>query len=147
MTPPIRLLITKMIKAPRTRVYEAWTDPELMKRWLAPGEFHAPSATSDVQVGGSFRIEMEGMMHGRPTKGVASGIYRELVPGERIVLTWNWAGDYSPPETLITVEFREVDGGTEVRLTQEGFAEEQHRAGFEGGWQSAFEKLSRAIAI
>lgn len=146
MNEPVRLTITKIIKARRARLFEAWTNPDLMKLWLAPGELVAPGATSDARVGGGFTIQMEGMMRGRFTKGVASGVYRQLVPHELIVLTWNWAGDYSPPETLITVRFRDVDGGTEVTLTQEGFADEQHKGGYEAGWHSAFEKLSKASA-
>jgi len=146
MPETIKLQLTKFIKAKRTRVFEAWTDPELMRLWLAPGELRAPSATSDPVVGGRFTITMEGMMRGSFTKGVASGVYRQIVPHELIVLSWNWAGDYSPPETLITVRFRDVDGGTEVQLLQEGFADAQHKGGYEGGWRSAFEKLVLAIA-
>jgi uncharacterized protein YndB with AHSA1/START domain len=144
MSEPQRLTITRIFKAKRARLFEAWTNPDLMKRWLAPGELVAPSAVSDAKVGGSFTIQMEGMMRGRFTKGVASGIYKQLVPNELVVLTWNWAGDYTPPETLITVKFRDVDGGTEVTLTQEGFGDEQHRSGYEAGWHSAFGKLSKA---
>ncbi len=145
MSEPIKLTITKIIKAKRERVFEAWTNPDMMKLWLAPGELIAPSARSDPRVGGSFTLHMEGMMRGSYTKGVASGIYKELVQNELVVLTWNWAGDYQPPETIITVKFKDVDGGTEVTLMQEGFGDEQHKAGYEGGWHSAFEKLSKAI--
>jgi len=145
MNESLTLTITRIIKAKRARLFEAWTDPSLMTRWLAPGELVAPHASSDARVGGRFTIQMEGMMHGRPTKGVASGIYQQIVADELIVLTWNWAGDYSPPETLITVRFRDVEGGTEVTLTQEGFGDEQHKAGYEGGWHSAFEKLAKAV--
>lgn len=144
MSEPIRLTMTKIIKAKRARVFEAWINPDLMRLWLAPGELVAPSAESDARVGGSFTIHMEGMMHGRFTKGVASGIYKQLVPNELVVLTWNWTGDYTPPKTLITVRFKDVEGGTEVTLTQEGFGDEQHKTGYEAGWHSAFEKLSRA---
>jgi len=145
MNEPIRLSVTKVIKAKRARVFEAWTNPDLMKLWLAPGELKAPSAEADPRVGGKFTIQMEGMMRGSFTKGVASGVYKKLVPNEMVVLTWNWAGDYKPPETLITVTFRDVDGGTEVTLVQEGFGDEQHKAGYEGGWHSAFEKLAKAV--
>lgn len=137
------LKMTTVIKASRARVYAAWTDPELMRLWLAPGELKSTSAQSNPVVGGTFTIPMEGMMRGSPIKGVASGVFRELVPHELIVLTWNWAGDYSPPETLITVRLRDVPGGTEVQLLQEGFADAQHRGGYEAGWHSAFEKLAR----
>lgn len=78
-------------------------------------------------------------------KGVASGIYKQIIPNELLVLTWNLAGDYQPLETLITVSFKDVDGGTEITLTQEGFGDEQRRSGYEGGWHTAFEKLARVV--
>jgi uncharacterized protein YndB with AHSA1/START domain len=145
MNEPMILSITRIIKARRARVFEAWTNPELMKLWLAPGELTAPSAEADPRVGGRFTIAMEGMMRGRYTKGVASGTYQQIIPDELVVLTWNWTGDYAPPETVITVAFRDVEGGTEVSLTQQGFADEQHRSGYEGGWYSAFDKLSGVL--
>lgn len=137
------LTMTTVIKASRTRVYEAWTRPELMRLWLAPGDLQAAGAQGNPVVGGTFTIPMEGMMRGSYIKGVASGVFRQLVPHELVVLTWNWAGDYSPPETLITVRLSEVPGGTQVHLLQEGFADAQHRGGYEAGWHSAFEKLAR----
>ncbi len=137
------LKMTTVIKASRARVFAAWSQAELMHLWLAPGELKATRADVNPVVGGAFSIPMEGMMGGRHISGVASGVFRELVPHELVVLTWNWAGDYSPPETLITVRLRDVPGGTEVQLLQEGFADAQHRGGYEAGWHSAFEKLAR----
>ncbi|MDB5763677.1 MAG: gstF [Herminiimonas sp.] len=145
MSDSLKLQITKIIKSKRARVFEAWTNADLMKQWLAPGELISPSAKSEPKVGGSFTLQMEGMMRGSFTKGVASGIYKQIIPNELVVLTWNWVGDYQPPETLITVTFKDVEGGTEITLTQEGFADEQHKGGYAGGWQSAFEKLSKAL--
>ncbi|MHB8422970.1 MAG: SRPBCC family protein [Leptospirales bacterium] len=145
MSNPIKLTMTKIIKAKRSKVFEAWANPDMMKLWMAPGELIIPSVRNDAIVGGSFTIHMEGMMRGRFTKGVASGVYKELIPNELVVLTWNWVGDHNTPETLITVKFKDVGEGTEVTLIQEGFADEQHKAGYEGGWLSAFEKLSIAL--
>ena len=140
------LQMTKVIKAKRSRVFLAWTEADLMKLWLAPGEFTAPSANSDPKEGGQFSIQMEGMMNGRFTTGVASGVFKQIIPNELVVLTWNWAGDYQPPETVITVSFKDVDGGTEINLTQVGFGDDAHKSGFTAGWQTAFEKLALAIA-
>ncbi len=145
MSEPVQLRMTTVIKAKRSRVFEAWTNAELMKQWLAPAELTAPTANSDPRVGGAFTIQMEGMMRGSFTKGVASGIYQQIIPDELLVLTWNWAGEYQPPETVITVAFRDVPGGTEINLIQEGFADAQHRSGYEGGWHSAFSKLSKIV--
>ena len=145
MSEPIKLQMSIVIKAKRSRVFEAWVNANLIKQWLAPGELTAPSATSDPRVGGTFTIQMEGMMHGSFIKGVASGIYKQIVPDELIVLTWNWAGDFQPPETVIRVSFKDVAEGTEINLVQEGFGDEQHKSGYENGWHSVFAKLSKAV--
>jgi len=145
MEEPIRLQMTKVIKAKRARVFDAWTNADLMKQWFAPGELIARSASSDPKEGGAFTISMEGMMGGRFTKGVASGLYKQIIPDELLVLTWNYVGDYQPPETVITVSFKDGAGGTEIALTQEGFGDEQHRSGYEGGWHTQFEKLSKVV--
>lgn len=147
MSNPLDLHLTKFIKAERSKVFEAWTSADVMKQWLSPGELISPKAASDPKIGGAFTIEMEGMMYGKFTKGIASGTFKELVPDELVVLTWNWAGGYSPPETVITVTLKDVEGGTELTLTQTGFADEQHRGGYEAGWHSAFEKLSKFIDL
>ena len=54
------LTLQRVIDAPVQRVYAAWTDPELLKQWLAPGNAVASRAVADVAVGGTFLIEMRG---------------------------------------------------------------------------------------
>ena len=73
MSEPIKLQMTKTIKAERSKVFEAWTKADLMKQWLAPGDLIAPSASSDPKEGGAFTIHMEGIMGDHFTKGIASG--------------------------------------------------------------------------
>jgi len=145
MSDSLELHLTKVIKAKRSRVFAAWTEAELMRQWLAPGELISPRATSDPRVGGNFIIHMEGMMGEKFTRGIASGTFEEIVPNERLVFTWNWEGDYRPPQTVITVSLRDVDGGTELTLSQVGFGDEGHQSGYSAGWESAFAKLRTII--
>ena len=56
--PNIYLTLRRVIDAPVQRVYAAWTDPELLRQWLAPGNAVASRAVADVAVGGAFLIEM-----------------------------------------------------------------------------------------
>lgn len=119
---PIRM----HLKAGRERVFAAWTEPELLVRWWGPGA----EAEVDLRVGGRYRLSMQfdwGPM-------VCVGEYREIVPPERLVFTFRWEGDPSGEETLVTLTLREVEGGTELVLRHEGFADaavaENHRAGW-----------------
>ena len=74
---------------------------------------------------------------------VASGVYREIEPPRRLVFTWRWEDGEGPKEgeTLVTVELHERDGGTELVLTHERFADTDARDGHEQGWTSALNRL------
>src|ERR1700676_4821896 len=56
--PTFMLTQTRVIRAPRTRIYEAWTNPEILQQWFGPVGKHCPSASVDLRVGGAYRIEM-----------------------------------------------------------------------------------------
>ena len=83
------LTLRRVIDAPVQRVYAAWTDPELLKQWLAPGNAVASRAVAHVAVGGTFLIEMRGTDGQR---WLARGLYREVAPLRRLVHTWRWEG-------------------------------------------------------
>jgi uncharacterized protein YndB with AHSA1/START domain len=146
--PVLRLQLSRIIPAERARVYAAWTRPELMAQWFAPGHMTCPSVTSDLQPGGAYRVEMAGSMDGSDAAkdgvvtAVASGAYVEIIPGQK--LQYTWTGSWAPEEeTLITVEFNDVEGGTEVRLTHERFSSMESLRGHQHGWDLALPKLAR----
>ncbi len=72
------LTLRRVIDAPVQRVYAAWTDPELLRQWLAPGSAVASRAIADVAVGGTFLIEMRGSNGQRwLARGVTSDLMEE----------------------------------------------------------------------
>ena len=118
-------------------VYAAWTDPEILRQWLAPGDAVAVRATAEVTVGGAFLVEMRGP-DGR--RWVTRGRYREVVPNRRLVHTWCWDG--SDVESLVTVEFEaESTGSTRLTLTHSRFARAEARDEHERGWLDCLAKL------
>lgn len=134
-----RLVVKRTFNAPVERIYSAWTDPEKMKRWLAPGDMTVPSAEADVSVGGRYRVQMSeaGSDCAFHTTG---GVYREVVPNERLVFTWQWEG--SDLETLVTLEFKGLSaGGTELTLIHEGFDSEDTRNKHGQGWEGCLANL------
>ena len=138
----IYLTLHRVINAPVETVYAAWTDPEVLRRWLAPGNAGVARAVADVVVGGTILIEMHGA-DGR--RWLTRGVYREVVPHRRLVHTWCWEG--SDIETLVTVEFEpELAGRTRLTLTHSRFAQVEARDEHEQGWIGCLAKLEELWA-
>jgi uncharacterized protein YndB with AHSA1/START domain len=98
------------IRAPAAAVYEMFTDPEKLVRWIGI------RALLEPRPGGSFRFEL---LPGE----FCSGRYVELVPGRRVVFTWGWesgAMSVEPGSTTVEVDLDEHDGVTRLRLTHRG---------------------------
>jgi uncharacterized protein YndB with AHSA1/START domain len=136
-TEDLKLQITRTIKARRQRVFDSWTNPDLMQRWFAPGAMTVADASADLRVGGQYRVEMrgaDGFVH------VASGTYTRIIPNE--LLSFTWGGSCDPQaDTLVTVQFKDVDGGTELILTHEHFPSPEAMAKHEHGWIGCLDKL------
>ena len=139
------LTVKRRLKAPPAKVFAAWTDPEKIKRWMGPGEIVAQRVEADARVGGRYRVEMHGPSG--PAHNV-SGIYREIIPNEKLVFTWSWdpAPGEEPHESLVTVLLTPDAGGTLLTLIHEHLFDEESRTGHEGGWNGAFDKLERLVA-
>ena len=112
------LTVKRRLKAPPAKVFAAWTDPEKIKRWMGPGEIVAQRVEVDARVGGRYRVEMHGPSG--PAHNV-SGIYREIIPNEKLVFTWSWdpAPGEEPHESLVTVLLKPDAGGTLLTLIHE----------------------------
>lgn len=125
------LRITRVIRADRQAVWDAWTQPEQMKRWACPAPGGVESITTDLRVGGSFDLRMN--VDGNPHN--AFGTYREVDPPSRLVYTWDWREEEAAMgETVVTVEFNVVEGGTEVVLVHDGFPAVEAKTAHEEGW-------------
>jgi uncharacterized protein YndB with AHSA1/START domain len=136
----VKVEIRKVLDAPRDRVWRAWTDPEELKRWWGPGAFTTPDASVDLRPGGRYVLVMLPPGANEPMR--LAGTYREVVPPERLVYTWRWeSGNPDTTESLVTVEFRDLGGRTEVTLTHDGFAEGAPLEMYSVGWEGGFEKL------
>ena len=145
MSENVKLQLKQFIKAKPEKCFEAWTNPELMKKWYAPGEMFVPKASSDPKVGGSYLVEMKGEMNGQQVNPTAEGKYTKIIPNELVAFTWKWQHD-SGPETLVTVEFKAVDGGTEVILTHERFPSSDARDRHQHGWNGCLVNLAKFLS-
>lgn len=134
------LRLTKTISASPEDVFQAWTRPEHMRNWCCPDPTADVDVHVDLRVGGAYSIRM-GFDEGAHT---AVGVYKEIDPPNRLVYTWDWKdGDHHMGvETIVTVAFTEVDGGTQVTLTHEGFPAVEPKVGHEEGWTVCLERLA-----
>jgi glutathione S-transferase len=137
------LTLSRLIRAPREKVFDAFVKPDMMKRWMAPRGMSLPEVAAEAKAGGRYSVTM------RARDGeafTAAGTYREVQRPERLVYTWQWQGSQMPPvETLITVTFTEKDGGTEVRMTHSGFPDAGMRDSHQGGWNSSLNRLADSL--
>ncbi|MGB9333471.1 MAG: SRPBCC family protein [Candidatus Acidiferrales bacterium] len=106
------IAMTRTLDAPRELVFDAWTKPELLKRWLyGPDDWPFAVCEVDLRVGGALRFEWR---HRGGGIMALSGVYREIVPFERLVFTEVFDEDWTGGETLVTMTFIEHDGKTTV---------------------------------
>ena len=145
------LTITRIINAPRERVFAAWTDPDHLHRWWGAHDgFTAPIVEVDLRPGGRYRFGMQDPEQAHPYIG--GGEYREVNPPEKLVFTWVWEkmpldiSDWVPPVTLVTVEFFDRDGATEIVLTHELFTDEHMRDEHNNGWGGCIDRLEQYLA-
>ncbi len=130
--------IRRLIRAPRQRVYDAWTKAEEVKAWHAPGPLTVSLAEMDVRPGGAYRIHMlapDGKEHR------AFGVFREVDPPRRVVYTWGWDGDHPVKDSVVTIEFHERGDATEVVLTHAGILDEKERTDHASGWTAILDKF------
>jgi uncharacterized protein YndB with AHSA1/START domain len=136
------LTIKRRIKAPPAKVFAAWIEPEKVKRWMGPGAVTAAHAECDARVGGRYRWLMktpQGEEHD------VSGVYREVVPNEKLVFTWAWK-TAPEQESLVTVLLKPDGDGTLLTVTHEQFVDEETRDGHRQGWDGALDKFEKFVA-
>jgi uncharacterized protein YndB with AHSA1/START domain len=137
--------IKRFIKAPRDRVYAAWSDPAQLKQWFGPEGIRTDDLTADVRVGGKFRWDIT---TAEGEKMTCRGEYRELQPDRKIVFTWQWDDDetWKNHTSIVTVELEDRAGETELRLLHEQLPNLESRDGHTGGWNSALDKLEKLFS-
>jgi uncharacterized protein YndB with AHSA1/START domain len=135
------LTLKRRLNAPPAKVFRAWTDPEKLKRWFGPEGVETLSAQSDPRVGGRYRIlarSPDGAEH------EVTGIFREVVPDERLVFTWAWR-DTPERESLVTVALARDGTGTLLTLTHEQFFDADARDRHQHGWEGSMVRLERVL--
>jgi uncharacterized protein YndB with AHSA1/START domain len=139
------LVVTRTFNAPARIVFEAWTKPELLKRWWAPKSTGVSllSCEADVRVGGRYRLEFG---HGDSKPMAFFGRYIEVTPHSRLV----WTNDESDDGAITTVTFEEKGGKTLLVMHELYPSKEALDAavtGMEGGMPETFAQLDELLVI
>jgi uncharacterized protein YndB with AHSA1/START domain len=156
-------VITRTFNAPRARVWDAWTKPELMVQWLGPKGTVGTTKSADVRPGGMLHWRMDAP-NGSTMWGRA--VYREVIEPSRLVYVQSFSDEQAnitrapffdgrwPMEMLTTVVLEDDGAATRVTLTWAPInAEADERANFvsnipsmHGGWGGSFDQLGRLLA-
>jgi uncharacterized protein YndB with AHSA1/START domain len=136
------LRLERTFDAPRERVFDAWTNPEVLRRWWAAGpDYEGVAAEVDLRVGGSLRLTMrapDGQTH------TGGGEYLEIDEPNRLVYSWRWE-DGEGTVSNVAVDFIEADRGTTVVLNHTGLPTENSRDQHVHGWKECLDNLGRRV--
>ncbi len=139
------IVMTRVFDAPRHLVYDAFTKPELLKRWFGPRDWSLVVCDVDLRVGGSFRFVLNGP--GGVQMGIR-GVYREITPPERSVHLESF-DDY-PGEAIVTTVLTENAGRTTLTATVHYDSREIRdavvKSGMEHGAAESYDKLAELLA-
>ncbi|GEN79675.1 SRPBCC family protein [Actinotalea fermentans] len=126
--------VERTLAAPPERVFAAWTDPAVLRRWFCPNPDLALDVEAEARVGGRYRVDMgEGRF-------VAEGEYTELVPGRVVAFTWRWTT--SDVVSAVRVELSPTpEGGTRLVLVHTGLADADDAQGHREGWELSLARL------
>lgn len=141
------LIIERVLDAPRSLVFKAWTDSQHLAHWFGPKGFNLTFCEMDLRVGGTYRF---GMRSPEGTNHYLKGVYKEIREPEVLVCTYAWTdadGNPTRPETTLSLSFDDIGNGkTRLTLHQALFesitACDAHRA----GWTTSLDRLAEFVA-
>jgi uncharacterized protein YndB with AHSA1/START domain len=143
------IVMTRAFDAPRTMVFDAYTKPELVRRWLlGPGGWSMPVCEIDLRVGGAYRYVWRNDSNG--AEMALGGMYREIVVPERVVATEKFDQAWYQGEALGTLVLTEQGGKTTVTQTMLYQSQETRdtvlKSGMEKGVKASYDRLAELLA-
>ncbi len=136
------LEIRRAIDATPAETWTAWTEPDLLARWFAPGDMRAEVLEFELRVGRRYRVRMHDPDGSTHTVG---GIFIVVSPVQRLLMTWAWESP-DAQESRVTVDFATHDAGTEITIRHEGLPDEASATAHAKGWEGCLDNLMGRIA-
>jgi uncharacterized protein YndB with AHSA1/START domain len=144
--PRLGLTITRVLAAPRERIWREWTEPECFADWFGGTEADVPLETvaMDVRPGGAWRAVMFSGPERREIRW--KGEYVEVDPPERLVLTFSDQPDDAPHELVVVVLIDLGDGRTEMVVEQHGHLPPEVYEAARSGWGAFLDRMAERLA-
>lgn len=133
----------RVLRCPPERVYRAFTDPDAWVRWLPPFGFTAKLHQHEPVVGGAWRMSFTNFSGGGTHH--FGGVYRELVPGEKLVYTARFDDPNLPGDMQTAVQLRAVLTGCELQIEQSGIPDMIPAEACTLGWQESLVQLAQLV--
>ncbi len=134
-----KLTVKRVIKSDPGTIFKALTDQQIMQKWFFAGpDGWSATVKSKASVGEEYQIDM----HGENDTYTHTGEFREVVPNEKLVFTWN---SHAVQDTLVTITLSETDEGTEVTLVHEFLPNEEMVKNHTEGWTVILERLDHTV--
>ncbi|EHR72199.1 hypothetical protein BurJ1DRAFT_3391 [Burkholderiales bacterium JOSHI_001] len=144
------LVLTRLIDAPRDKLFRCWTEPALILQWFTPPPWKTVAAEVDLRAGGANVITMQGP---DGTRVPNCGVYLEVVPNERLVFTDAYTSAWVPsgkPFMTGILSFEDEDGKTRYTARVRHWSAEDcaahEKMGFHAGWGVATDQLAALAA-
>jgi uncharacterized protein YndB with AHSA1/START domain len=140
---PNTVKLHRVFKAPAERVYRAFINADAYAQWIPPYGFTATVHSMNPEVGGSFKVSFTNFTTQKSHS--FGGTFKEMVPGKLLKYTDKFDDANLPGEMLVTVNFRETMGLTELTVTQENLPDAIPVEFCYMGWQQSLKKLGRLV--
>jgi uncharacterized protein YndB with AHSA1/START domain len=140
---PGTITLHRVLTASPEKLFRAFTDAQAMAQWLPPYGFTATVHEMDAQLGGRHRMSFTNFTTGN--SHAFGGEYLEFVPGERLRYTDRFDDPNLQGEMVVTVDFKTVSVGTELRIEQAGIPDIIPSEACYLGWQESLDKLARLV--
>jgi uncharacterized protein YndB with AHSA1/START domain len=137
------VMLHRVIRAPAARVYRAFLDADALAKWLPPDGFTCRVHALEARVGGGHRMSFTNFATGQVM--AFGGAYLELTPDEGLRYTDRFDDPGLPGEMTVTVRLRQVEGGTELSVTQENIPEAIPVSLCHLGWQDSLRQLASLV--
>lgn len=133
------LTVTRTINADKETIFQALTDEKIMEKWFFAGpDGWSATVKSKAAVGEKYKIDM----HGENDTYTHTGEFREVVPNEKIVFTWN---SKAVQDTVVTITITEQEGATEVKLVHEFMPNKEMIENHTQGWTVILGRLDNVV--
>lgn len=140
---PGTVRLHRVLKTTPEKLYRAFLEADALAKWIAPDGFVCTVHHLEAKVGGTFKMSFRNFTTGSAHS--FGGVYRELVPGERLVYTDTFDDPALPGEMTVTVTLKKVSVGTELSIVQDGVPDVIPTEACYLGWQESLANLARVV--